>query len=171
MDRPRPPCRQPAAVRRPVPRRPRVPPARPNRRQQPGEPAPTLFDVPETAADRRRTPRPAARPRRSRPGGGHSGGAAVTGVHGAQEAPAGHPSPTTRSRALLDALARRRATGCRPRRPRRRSGSRRSVLRGAVLQVQQLLNVEGYAVVRIDADGATVILDVALLREQFGVGL
>ena len=43
-------------------------------------------------------------------------------------------------------------------------------LRGAVLHVQRLLNVEGYAVLRIDADGATVILDEPLLREQFGVG-
>jgi hypothetical protein len=42
-------------------------------------------------------------------------------------------------------------------------------LRGAVLHVQRLLNVEGYAVLRIDADGATVILDEPLLREQFGV--
>jgi len=42
-------------------------------------------------------------------------------------------------------------------------------LRGAILHVQRLLNVEGYPVVRVDADGATVILDEALLREQFGV--
>jgi hypothetical protein len=43
-------------------------------------------------------------------------------------------------------------------------------LRGAVLHAQRLLNVEGYPVLRIDADGATVILDEALLREQFGIG-
>ena len=42
-------------------------------------------------------------------------------------------------------------------------------LRGAILHVQRLLNVEGYAVLRIDADGSTVILDEPLLREQFGV--
>jgi hypothetical protein len=42
-------------------------------------------------------------------------------------------------------------------------------LRGAILHVQRLLNVEGYAVLRIDADGTTVILDESLLREQFGV--
>jgi hypothetical protein len=42
-------------------------------------------------------------------------------------------------------------------------------LRGAVLHAQRLLNVEGYAVLRIDSDGATVILDEPLLREQFGV--
>jgi hypothetical protein len=43
------------------------------------------------------------------------------------------------------------------------------MLRGAVLHAQRLLNVEGYPVLRVDADGATVILDEALLREQFGI--
>ena len=43
------------------------------------------------------------------------------------------------------------------------------MLRGAVLHVQRLLNVEGYPVLRIDADGGTVILDEVLLREQFGI--
>jgi hypothetical protein len=42
-------------------------------------------------------------------------------------------------------------------------------LRGAVLHAQKLLNVEGYPVLRVDADGATVILDEGLLREQFGI--
>jgi hypothetical protein len=42
-------------------------------------------------------------------------------------------------------------------------------LRGAVLHVQRLLNVEGYPVLRVDADGSTLILDEDLLREQFGV--
>src|SRR5439155_15779530 len=37
-------------------------------------------------------------------------------------------------------------------------------LRGAVLHAQRLLNVEGYPVLRIDADGSTVLLDEALLR-------
>jgi hypothetical protein len=45
------------------------------------------------------------------------------------------------------------------------------MLRGAVLHAQRLLNVEGYPVLRIDADGATLILDAALLREQFGIQL
>jgi hypothetical protein len=44
-----------------------------------------------------------------------------------------------------------------------------AALRGAVLHVQRLLNIEGYAVLRVDADGATVILDEVLLREQFRV--
>jgi hypothetical protein len=43
------------------------------------------------------------------------------------------------------------------------------MLRGAVLHAQRLLNVEGYPVLRVDADGSTVILDEVLLREQFGI--
>jgi hypothetical protein len=42
-------------------------------------------------------------------------------------------------------------------------------LRGAILQAQQLLNVDGYAVLAHDADGVTVLLDGPLLREQFGI--
>jgi hypothetical protein len=42
-------------------------------------------------------------------------------------------------------------------------------LRGAFAHVARLVNVEGYPVVRIDADGTTVVLDAALLREQFEV--
>lgn len=41
---------------------------------------------------------------------------------------------------------------------------------GVVAQVQRVLNVEGYAVLARDSDGITVVLDEALLREQFGVG-
>jgi hypothetical protein len=44
-----------------------------------------------------------------------------------------------------------------------------AMFRGALAQVQRLLNVEGYPVVALDADGATTILDEPLLREQFGV--
>lgn len=42
-------------------------------------------------------------------------------------------------------------------------------LRGAVPQAQRLLNIEGYTVLRLDADGRTLVLDETLLREQFGV--
>lgn len=42
-------------------------------------------------------------------------------------------------------------------------------LAGALPQVQRLLNVEQYSVIARDADGSTIVLDVALLREQFGV--
>jgi len=42
-------------------------------------------------------------------------------------------------------------------------------LSGAIAHAQRLLNVEGYAVLRRDPDGQTLILDEALLREQFEV--
>lgn len=38
---------------------------------------------------------------------------------------------------------------------------------GAIAQLQKLLNVEGYGVLRVD--GAQLVLDVPMLREQFGV--
>lgn len=43
-------------------------------------------------------------------------------------------------------------------------------VRGAVAQVQRLLNVEGYAVLSRDLDEMTLVLDPGLLREQFEVG-
>jgi hypothetical protein len=43
-------------------------------------------------------------------------------------------------------------------------------LSGALPLVQRLLNVEQYAVISRDPDGATIVLDVGLLREQFGIG-
>ena len=42
-------------------------------------------------------------------------------------------------------------------------------LRGAVPHVQRLLNVEGYGVLTVDADGSTLVLDRDLLRDQFEV--
>lgn len=36
-------------------------------------------------------------------------------------------------------------------------------------QVKQLLNVDGYPVLRVDADGTTLVLDERSLREQFGL--
>jgi len=43
-------------------------------------------------------------------------------------------------------------------------------LRGALTQVQQLLNVEGYAVLAVEAATGAVILDVQDLKDQFEVG-
>lgn len=43
-----------------------------------------------------------------------------------------------------------------------------SRVRGALAQLQQLLNVEGYPVLR--TEGTVVILDEPMLREQFGIG-
>ncbi|WP_322753648.1 BREX-2 system phosphatase PglZ [Frankia sp. Cas3] len=42
-------------------------------------------------------------------------------------------------------------------------------VRRAVMSAIRLLNVEGYAVLSLDADGTTTVLDLGLLREQFGV--
>lgn len=42
-------------------------------------------------------------------------------------------------------------------------------LRGAQEHVKQLLNVDGYPVLRLDSDGETLVLDVDLLCQQFGV--
>lgn len=43
-------------------------------------------------------------------------------------------------------------------------------LPGVLASLRRLLNVDGYAVVDLDADQVTVTLDEALLREQFGIG-
>lgn len=67
--------------------------------------------------------------------------------------------------ALLDAPDRRLA----PAAAAAAAGIPVSRLRGAVAQAQRLLNVEGYPVLRLDVDGATVVLDETLLREQFDV--
>ena len=42
-------------------------------------------------------------------------------------------------------------------------------LNGALPMAQRLLNVEQYPVVDRDADGVTILLDLDLLKEQFGV--
>lgn len=43
-------------------------------------------------------------------------------------------------------------------------------MRTVLAAVRKLLNVEGYDVLSLDADQVTVVLDVALLREQFHLG-
>ncbi len=43
-------------------------------------------------------------------------------------------------------------------------------LPGVLASLRRLLNVDGYAVIELDADGVTVTLDESLLREQFGLG-
>ena len=77
----------------------------------------------------------------------------------------------------------RRADHRHPRRARRRgrqaaarcararaSGSRPMRLRGTLAAMRQLLNVDGYPVLSVDEDTGDVVLDVALLREQFELG-
>ena len=41
--------------------------------------------------------------------------------------------------------------------------------RNFIAKVKQLLNVDGYPVLRVDADGTTLVLDERSLREQFGL--
>ena len=42
-------------------------------------------------------------------------------------------------------------------------------MRLAMSQFARLLNVEGFPVIKVDADGSTVVLDLRTLREQFGL--
>src|SRR5690606_11992778 len=41
---------------------------------------------------------------------------------------------------------------------------------GLLAALRRVLNVDGYSVIELDADGVTVLLDVDLLREQFELG-
>ena len=47
------------------------------------------------------------------------------------------------------------------------AGLRADLIPGALGQLRRLLNLEGYFVISTDPDQVTVLLDVALLREQF----
>ena len=152
--------------RRPPPARPRRPAA--DYRRRPQDTAPTLFDEPDTE------PAPAA----AGPGGPAPGRqrspvpAAVlkSAAYAAQKKIAGRVSVTDdQIRGLLDALVAAPGHRLVPAQAAAALAVSPVMLRGAVLHVQRLLNVEGYPVLRVDADGATVILDEALLREQFGV--
>jgi hypothetical protein len=40
---------------------------------------------------------------------------------------------------------------------------------GTLSALRRLLNVDGYEVISVDTDGQTIVLDLELLREQFGV--
>ena len=91
-------------------------------------------------------------------------------AYAAQKKVAGRVSVTdVQIRALLDALLAAPGHRLVPARAATALAVSPVMLRGAVLHAQRLLNVEGYPVLRVDADGATVILDEALLLEQFGI--
>lgn len=72
---------------------------------------------------------------------------------------------------MVDALVGANATRLPPSLAAQALGVAETRLRGAVTQVQQLLNVEGYAVLAVDAATGIVVLDVDLLTEQFQVRL
>ena len=133
---------------------------------------PTLFDLPDAE------PVPGAG---SRAGAGEESGpddpariiaeAVIRSpAYAAQRKIAGRLSvPDDRVRDLLAALLAAPAGRLSPAQAAAALAVAQVALRGAVLHVQRLLNVEGYAVLRVDADGSTVILDEPLLREQFGI--
>jgi hypothetical protein len=155
----------PVAPADPVPAPP--PAASPRRpaeyRRRPQDAAPTLFDEPDAepaaavvAPDVLRSPVPAA--------------VLKSAAYTAQKKIAGRVSVTDdQVRGLLGALAAAPGHRLVPAQAAAALAVSPVMLRGAVLHVQRLLNVEGYPVLRVDADGATVVLDEALLREQFGV--
>ena len=132
-------------------------PAAGSRRRRP-DAVPTLFDEPD------------AEPAPSAPGSPVPAAVLKSAAYAAQKKVAGRVSVTDdQIRGLLDALI--EASGHRlvPAQAAAALAVSPVMLRGAVLHVQRLLNVEGYPVLRIDADGGTVILDEVLLREQFGI--
>lgn len=132
---------------------------------------PTLFDEPETFPDAAGPA--AASPARAGTGGPASAVSAAvlkSAVYTAQKKIAGRVSVSDdQVRGLLDALLGAPGQRLVPALAATALAVSPVMLRGAVLHVQRLLNVEGYPVLRVDADGATVILDEALLREQFGI--
>jgi PglZ domain len=141
------------------------------RRKPAQDQLPTLFDepepspVPEGIAAASPVPADAARPGSPVP-------AAVlkSAVYAAQKKIAGRVSVgDDQVRGLLDALLHAPGQRLVPALAATALAVSPVMLRGAILHAQRLLNVEGYPVLRVDADGATVILDEALLREQFGI--
>ncbi|MFY1655845.1 BREX-2 system phosphatase PglZ [Micromonospora sp. WMMD1274] len=70
---------------------------------------------------------------------------------------------------IIDALAGATANRLAPTPAAQALGVAQTRLRGALTQVQQLLNVEGYAVLAAEPATGTVMLDVKLLTEQFEV--
>jgi hypothetical protein len=136
------------------------------RRRRP-DTAPTLFDEPDTEPT---PPAAAAAPGQAAPGSPVPGAVLKSAAYAAQKKVAGRVSLTDdQVRGLLDALMAAPGHRLVPARAAAALAVSPVMLRGAVLHAQRLLNVEGYPVLRVDADGGTVILDEALLREQFGI--
>jgi len=132
-------------------------------RRRPQDTAPTLFDEPETQ------PAPAAAHQAAQ-GSPVPGAVLKSAAYAAQKKVAGRVSLTDdQVCGLLDALMAAPGHRLVPARAAVALAVSPVMLRGAVLHMQRLLNVEGYPVLRVDADGGTVILDEALLREQFGI--
>ena len=148
-------------------------------RKRPGETMPTLFDELDTDASASAQDAPATRSPSAvkeqppAPTAAETTSARVlrSTVYTAQKKIAGRVSVTDdQVTALLTALLAAPGRRLAPAAAATALQVSPVLLRGAVLHVQRLLNVEGYAVLRVDADGATLILDDALLREQYGIG-
>jgi len=139
-------------------------------RSAPGAPAQTLFDLsrPDARADQPGTTAPVGR-------AGHqlspTADAVVrSAVYVAQKKIAGRLAITDdQVRHLIGALL--AAPACRMTFTQAAAALAVAPLtvRGVILHAQRLLNVEGYAVLRVDADGVTVVLDEPMLREQFAI--
>jgi hypothetical protein len=142
-------------------------------RRRPDEVTPTLFDE----ADGHPAPPPPAKARPTQateieatPTSPVSAAVLKSAAYSAQKKVAGRVSVTDEQiRGLLDALLATPGYRLVPALAATALAVSPVTLRGAVLHAQRLLNVEGYPVLRVDADGATVILDEVLLREQFGI--
>jgi len=135
-------------------------------RKRPKDTVPTLFDEPDAR------PAPAAPDQEDHETARSPVPAAVlkSAAYVAQKKVAGRVSVTDdQIRGLLDALINISGHRLVPAQAAAALAVSPVMLRGAILHVQRLLNLEGYPVLRIDADGATVVLDEALLREQFGI--
>jgi hypothetical protein len=137
-------------------------------RKRPQDATPTLFDEPDA--------RPAPSPSERFPSGSAAPVSAVPAVvvksaaYAAQKKVAGRVSVTDdQIRGLLDALLAAPGQRLVPALAAAALAVSPVALRGAILHAQRLLNVEGYPVLRVDADGVTVILDEGLLHEQFGI--
>ncbi|MDQ1293784.1 MAG: hypothetical protein QG608_1665 [Actinomycetota bacterium] len=145
----------------------------------PGESESTLFDLEQTApAEPAAKPAvPADKPPAQPPAPAGEPAAATLGrtvvtsrVYRSQRRVSGRLGvKDNQIAALVDALATANATRLPPVQVAQALGVGRTQLRGALSQVRQLLNVEGYAVLVEDAATGVVILDTGLLCEQFEV--
>jgi PglZ domain len=147
-------------------------------RSRPGEATPTLFDLPDGddlsaqgASDLPGQPGATVAVVSPRSAAATIAAAVVaSAAYASQKKIAGRLSVTDEQmRRLTEALLAAPAYRLSPTQAATALDVAPALLRGAILQAQQLLNVEGYAVLRVDSDGATVLLDEPLLREQFGV--
>lgn len=156
-------------------------PSRPSRpapdlRRRPDESVATLFDVPEAETSgtgfKNVRPETALKPQVAPAPDSVIAAVLKSQAYTAHKKSTGRVSITdAQVKALLEALLAAPSYRLAPSAAASALGVSPVLLRGAVLQAQQLLNIDGYPVVRIDADGATVILDGTLLAEQYGIRL